>query len=39
VSAVSDRFWERETALLVDNIRRYRRGARLKNLVDLDAGY
>ncbi len=39
VSAVSDRFWERETALLVDNIRRYCRGARLKNLVDLEAGY
>ncbi len=39
VSAVSDRFWERETALLVENIRRYRRGASLKNLVDLDAGY
>jgi phosphoglycerate dehydrogenase-like enzyme len=39
VSAVSDRFWERETALLVANIRRYRRGARLKNVVDLRAGY
>ncbi len=39
VSAVSDRFWERETALLVDNIHRYRRGAKLKNLVDLQAGY
>jgi len=39
VSAVSDRFWERETALLVENIGRYRRGARLKNLVDLEAGY
>ena len=39
VSAVSDRFWERETELLVDNIRRYRRGAKLRNLVDLQAGY
>lgn len=39
VSAVSDRFWERETALLVANIRRYRRGAKLRNLVDLEAGY
>jgi glyoxylate/hydroxypyruvate reductase A len=39
VSAVSDRFWERETELLVDNIRRYRRGRRLRNLVDLKAGY
>ena len=39
VSAVSDRFWERETELLVENIRRYRRGLRLKNVVDLDAGY
>jgi phosphoglycerate dehydrogenase-like enzyme len=39
VSAVSDRFWERETALLVDNIRRYREGRRLRNLVDLDREY
>jgi phosphoglycerate dehydrogenase-like enzyme len=39
VSAVSDRFWERETALIVDNIRRYRTGRRLRNLVDWDAGY
>jgi phosphoglycerate dehydrogenase-like enzyme len=39
VSAVTDRFWERETALLVDNIRRYREGRRLRNLVDLDREY
>jgi glyoxylate/hydroxypyruvate reductase A len=39
VSAVSERFWERETALLLENIRRYRAGRRLKNLVDLEAGY
>ena len=39
VSAVTDRFWERETALLVENIRRYRRRQRLKTLVDLEAGY
>ncbi len=39
VSAVSDRFWERETALVAENVRRYRRGAKLKNLVDLQAGY
>jgi phosphoglycerate dehydrogenase-like enzyme len=39
VSAVSDRFWERETELLVENIGRYRRGQKLKNLVDLEAGY
>jgi phosphoglycerate dehydrogenase-like enzyme len=39
VSAVSDRFWERETALLVENIRRYRHGQRLANLVNLRAGY
>jgi phosphoglycerate dehydrogenase-like enzyme len=39
VSAVSQRFWERETALLVDNIRRYRSGRRLVNLVDVNAGY
>jgi len=39
VSGVSARFWERETALLVDNIRRYRAGRRLRNLVDLDREY
>ena len=39
VSAVSERFWERETRLLVENIRRYRRGLRLRNVVDPGAGY
>jgi phosphoglycerate dehydrogenase-like enzyme len=39
VSAVSERFWDRQTALMVDNIRRYRSGRRLRNLVDWDAGY
>ena len=39
VSAVTDRFWERETALIVDNIGRYLAGAPLTNVVDLEAGY
>jgi phosphoglycerate dehydrogenase-like enzyme len=39
VSGVSDRFWKREGDLLVDNIRRYRQGRRLRNLVNLDLGY
>ena len=39
VSAVSGRFWERETALIVDNIKRYLAGAPLTNVVDLEAGY
>lgn len=39
VSSVTDRFWEREAALMVDNIRRYLAGTPLANLVDLDAGY
>jgi phosphoglycerate dehydrogenase-like enzyme len=39
VSAVSARYWERETALIVDNIRRYLAGAPLTNVVDLEAGY
>ena len=39
VSAVTTRFWERETALIVDNIRRYLAGAPLVNVVDLEAGY
>jgi phosphoglycerate dehydrogenase-like enzyme len=39
VSAVTNRFWERETALIVDNIQRYLAGAPLTNVVDLEAGY
>jgi phosphoglycerate dehydrogenase-like enzyme len=39
VSAVSSRFWDRETALIVDNIGRYLAGAPLTNVVDLEAGY
>jgi phosphoglycerate dehydrogenase-like enzyme len=39
VSAVSRRFWARETALLVDNIRRYLEGQPLRNMVALEAGY
>lgn len=39
VSAVTTGFWERETALIVDNIRRYLEGAPLTNIVDLEAGY
>jgi phosphoglycerate dehydrogenase-like enzyme len=39
VSGVSQGFWERETALIVDNIKRYLAGAPLTNVVDLDAGY
>ena len=39
VSAVTSRFWERETALIVDNIGRYLAGAPLMNVVDLEAGY
>lgn len=38
-SSVSSRFWQRETALLVENIARYRAGRRLRNLVNLEAGY
>ena len=37
--AVSDRFWERETGLIVDNIRRYLAGAPLANVVDPEAEY
>ena len=39
VSAVTTGFWERETGLIVDNIRRYLEGAPLTNVVDLEAGY
>lgn len=39
VSAVSERFWEREATLLLTNIERYLRGKELLNMVDLEAGY
>ncbi len=39
VSAVTTAFWERETALIVENIRRYLAGAPLTNVVNLEAGY
>jgi len=39
VSGVSERFWERETALILENVRRYLAGTRLRNVVDLHAGY
>ena len=39
VSAVTPRFWERELSLLEENIGRYVRGDRLKNIVNLEAGY
>jgi phosphoglycerate dehydrogenase-like enzyme len=39
VSGVTDQFWARETALIVDNIKRYLAGAPLTNVVDLEAGY
>ena len=40
VSAVSPaRFWDRMLALFLENWERYRRGERLKNLVDASAGY
>ncbi len=39
VSAVTTGFWARETALIVENIKRYLEGAPLTNVVDLEAGY
>lgn len=39
VSAVTTRFWERETGLIVENIRRYLAGTPLRNVVDVEAGY
>jgi phosphoglycerate dehydrogenase-like enzyme len=38
-AAVSSRFWERETGLIVENVRRYLAGAPLLNVVDQEAGY
>lgn len=39
VSGHSDRFWEREAELIMDNLSRYLRGRELRNVVDPDAGY
>jgi phosphoglycerate dehydrogenase-like enzyme len=39
VSAVTDAFWERETELIADNVRRLRSGRSLRNVVDRRAGY
>jgi phosphoglycerate dehydrogenase-like enzyme len=36
---VSERFWERQAELLVENARRFRAGRRLRNVVNLDLGY
>ncbi len=36
---VSPRFWERETELIVENVRRYRAGEPLLNEVDRERGY
>lgn len=38
-SAYTHAFWERETALITDNLRRYRAGKPLRNVVDKGAGY
>lgn len=37
--AISHRFWERQTALILENIGRYLRGEPLANLVDKEEGY
>ncbi|MBI4513382.1 MAG: D-2-hydroxyacid dehydrogenase [Gemmatimonadetes bacterium] len=38
-AGVTPRFWERETELICDNVRRYLRGEPLRNAVDKNAGY
>jgi phosphoglycerate dehydrogenase-like enzyme len=38
-SAYSLHFWERETGLILDNVRRYLAGRPLRNMVDKRAGY
>ena len=38
-AGVTDRFWEREMGLIVENSRRYLAGSPLLNVVDLEAGY
>ncbi|HEU0116709.1 MAG TPA: D-2-hydroxyacid dehydrogenase [Thermomicrobiales bacterium] len=38
-SGATPRYWERASELLIDNIRRFRAGEPLRNVVDLAAGY
>ena len=38
-SASSDRYWRRQTDLIVENLQRYSRGEPLLNTVDKQAGY
>lgn len=39
VSGIGQGFWDRETALIIDNVTRYLRGEPLKNVVDKRRGY
>ena len=39
VSATTPRFWERQAALIVDNLKRYLHGQPLRNVVDKRQGY
>ena len=39
VSPTTTRFWEREEALITENVRRYLEGQELRNVVDKRAGY
>ncbi len=39
VAAVTPRYWERETDLILENTRRYLAGETMLNVVDVDAGY
>lgn len=39
IGGVSPRFWERETELIIENIRRYLAGEPMLNVVDKQAGY
>jgi phosphoglycerate dehydrogenase-like enzyme len=39
VSATTTSFWRRQTDLIVENVRRYLAGERLRNVVDKRAGY
>ena len=39
ISATTDRFWDRQAALILDNLGRYATGRPLRNVVDASAGY
>ena len=39
IAGLTNRYWERECALFKENVRRYKRGEKLLNLINMEKGY